>query len=48
MRIIVVWFKTDLRLHDNETLIKAIAQGDAIVPDIVLMNLILKNRNMDF
>lgn len=32
MRIIVVWFKTDLRLHDNETLIKAIAQGDAIVP----------------
>jgi deoxyribodipyrimidine photo-lyase len=32
MRNIVVWFKTDLRLHDNETLVKAIAQGDAIVP----------------
>lgn len=32
MRTIVVWFKTDLRLHDNETLIKAIAQSDAIVP----------------
>jgi len=32
MRTIVVWFKTDLRLHDNETLIKAIAQGDSIVP----------------
>lgn len=32
MRTIVVWFKTDLRLDDNETLIKAIAQGDAIVP----------------
>ena len=32
MRTIVVWFKTDLRLHDNETLVKAIAQGDAIVP----------------
>lgn len=32
MRTIVVWFKTDLRLHDNETLVKAIAQGDTIVP----------------
>jgi deoxyribodipyrimidine photo-lyase len=32
MRTIIVWFKTDLRLHDNETLIKAIAQGDVIVP----------------
>jgi len=32
MRTIIVWFKTDLRLHDNETLVKAIAQGDVIVP----------------
>ena len=32
MRTIVVWFKTDLRLHDNETLVKAIAQGDQIIP----------------
>jgi deoxyribodipyrimidine photo-lyase len=32
MRTIIVWFKTDLRLHDNETLIKAIAQGDQIIP----------------
>ncbi len=32
MRTIIVWFKTDLRLHDNETLIKAIAQGDSIIP----------------
>ena len=31
MRTIVVWFKTDLRLHDNETLIKAIAQSDDII-----------------
>ena len=28
----LVWFKTDLRLEDNETLIKAIAQSDRIVP----------------
>jgi len=32
MRTIIVWFKTDLRLHDNETLVKAIAQSDVIVP----------------
>ncbi|MDX2190996.1 MAG: DASH family cryptochrome [Bacteroidota bacterium] len=28
----IVWFKTDLRLHDNETLIRAIAYSDEIVP----------------
>jgi deoxyribodipyrimidine photo-lyase len=32
MKTAVVWFKTDLRLHDNETLIKAIAQSDQIIP----------------
>ena len=32
MRTTVVWFKTDLRLHDNETLCKAIAQSDTIIP----------------
>jgi deoxyribodipyrimidine photo-lyase len=32
MRTTIVWFKTDLRLHDNETLIKAIAQSDEIIP----------------
>jgi deoxyribodipyrimidine photo-lyase len=32
MRTTVVWFKTDLRLHDNETLIKAISQSDSIIP----------------
>ena len=32
MKTALVWFKTDLRLHDNETLVKAIAQSDSIVP----------------
>ena len=32
MKTTIVWFKTDLRLHDNETLIKAIAQSDTIIP----------------
>ncbi|WP_309608314.1 DASH family cryptochrome [Flavobacterium sp.] len=32
MKTSIVWFKTDLRLLDNETLAKAIAQSDQIVP----------------
>jgi len=32
MKTAIVWFKTDLRLEDNETLVKAIAQSDQIVP----------------
>lgn len=32
MKTTLVWFKTDLRLHDNETLVKAIAHGDALLP----------------
>ncbi len=32
MKRAVVWFKTDLRLHDNETLVNAIAKSDDIIP----------------
>jgi deoxyribodipyrimidine photo-lyase len=32
MKTSIVWFKTDLRLHDNETLVKAIAQSDSLLP----------------
>ena len=32
MKTAIVWFKTDLRLQDNETLVKAIAQSDQIIP----------------
>lgn len=32
MKSAVVWFKTDLRLDENETLVKAIAQSDMIIP----------------
>lgn len=32
MKTALVWFKTDLRLTDNETLLKAIAQNDQIIP----------------
>lgn len=32
MKTSIIWFKTDLRLEDNETLIKAIAQSEQIIP----------------
>lgn len=32
MKRSIVWFKTDLRLHDNETLVKAIEHSDDIIP----------------
>ena len=32
MKTSIVWFKTDLRLHDNETLVRAIEQSDEILP----------------
>ncbi|MFP9117035.1 DASH family cryptochrome [Flavobacterium sp. RNTU_13] len=32
MTAAIVWFKTDLRLHDNEVLVRAIQQSQAVVP----------------
>ncbi|MBL7911597.1 MAG: DASH family cryptochrome [Bacteroidia bacterium] len=32
MKRSIVWFKTDLRLHDNETLVRAIEQSDEVIP----------------
>ena len=32
MKTAIVWFKTDLRLEDNEVLIKAIAQSEQLIP----------------
>ncbi len=32
MKTSIIWFKTDLRLEDNETLLKAIAQSEQLIP----------------
>ncbi|WP_297333356.1 DASH family cryptochrome [Flavobacterium sp.] len=32
MPVSIVWFKTDLRLHDNEALVRAIQQSSSVVP----------------
>jgi deoxyribodipyrimidine photo-lyase len=31
-KLILVWFRNDLRIHDNEVLLEATRKGDAIVP----------------
>ncbi len=32
MKTSIVWFKTDLRIEDNETLVKAIRQSEEVIP----------------
>jgi len=32
MPAVIVWFKTDLRLHDNEALVRAVTSGHTVVP----------------
>jgi deoxyribodipyrimidine photo-lyase len=32
MKTSIIWFKTDLRLYDNETLVRAIAESDMVIP----------------
>ncbi|MEY4964244.1 MAG: hypothetical protein RLZZ323_1563 [Bacteroidota bacterium] len=32
IKTVLVWFKTDLRIEDNETLVKAISQSETIIP----------------
>ena len=32
MKRSIVWFKTDLRISDNETLVRAIEKSDEIIP----------------
>ena len=31
-RRVIVWFRQDLRLHDNEMLVEAMKRGDEVVP----------------
>ena len=44
----LVWFKNDLRLHDNETLCKAIAASDALVFLYVIDECIFKKLDLGF
>lgn len=44
----IVWFKTDLRLNDNETLIKAISQAEKIIPVYCFDNSHFKTTSYGF
>lgn len=48
MRTAIVWFKTDLRLIDNETLVKAIAQNDQVIPVYCLDDSHFKTTSFGF
>ena len=48
MKTAIVWFKTDLRLHDNETLVKAIAQSETIIPFYCFDESHFKTTNFGF
>ena len=48
MRTSIVWFKTDLRLHDNETLVSALEQSDEIIPVYCFDEAHFKTTNFGF
>jgi deoxyribodipyrimidine photo-lyase len=48
MKTSIVWFKTDLRLHDNETLMSAIAQSESIIPVYCIDELHFKKTAFGF
>ncbi len=48
MRKSIVWFKTDLRLHDNETLVNAISHSDEILPVYCFDNSHFKKTEFGF
>lgn len=41
---IVVWFRSDLRLHDNEALTNAIERGDEVIPIYVFQDRLFKGE----
>lgn len=41
----IVWFRNNLRLHDNETLVKALAKADHIIPVFILDQSLLKTTD---
>jgi deoxyribodipyrimidine photo-lyase len=48
MKKSIVWFKTDLRITDNETLVRAIAASDEVIPVYCLDERLLKEESMGF
>jgi deoxyribodipyrimidine photo-lyase len=45
MKTIIVWFRNDLRIHDNPALAQAIADGEQVVPVFILNSGLLKGKH---
>lgn len=48
MKRSIVWFKTDLRINDNETLFQAVSVSDEIIPVFILDERLLEQKNFGF
>jgi len=48
MKRSIVWFKTDLRITDNETLAHAIAVSDEVIPLFILDERLLQEQSFGF
>jgi len=44
MRRSIVWFRNDLRLHDNEALVDAVLQNDEIIPVYIFDERVFKGK----
>ena len=48
MKRSIVWFKTDLRVNDNETLSRAVTSSDEVIPVFVLDERLLQEQQFGF
>jgi deoxyribodipyrimidine photo-lyase len=48
MKRSIIWFKTDLRLTDNETLVKAIESSEEVIPFFCLDERLIKGEQFGF
>lgn len=46
--VAIVWFRNNLRIHDNEVLVKAIAKAEIVIPVYVIDNELLGTANFGF
>ena len=48
MKKVIVWFRNDLRIRDNETLFRACGDGNQILPVYILDERLLTSTELDF
>ena len=45
---VILWFRQDLRLHDNEALTEALEHGDELIPVYIFDERVFKGKTRDF